>query len=131
MNRDQHLDMVISHSSNQLSVLLNNGNGTFTPAPASPYSLEMPAFAVVVADVNRDQQVDLVAATVNSRSSPFESGVTVLLGDGGGYVPAPGSPFQAGAGAYNLTVGDVNKDGWLDIAASSFEGDGVTVLLGQ
>jgi hypothetical protein len=131
MNRDQHLDMVISHSSNQLSVLLNNGNGTFTPAPASPYSLEMPAFAVVVADVNRDQQVDLVAATVNSRSSPFESGVTVLLGDGGGHVPAPGSPFQAGAGAYNLTVGDVNKDGRLDIAASSLEGDGVTVLLGQ
>ncbi|HXV43200.1 MAG TPA: VCBS repeat-containing protein [Anaerolineae bacterium] len=131
MNRDQHLDLVISHSSSQISVLLNNGNGTLTPAPASPYPLERQAFAVVVADVNRDQQVDLVAATVNSHSSPFESGITVLLGDGGGYVPAPGSPFRAGAGAYNLTVGDVNRDGRLDIAAPSFEGDAVTVLLGQ
>jgi hypothetical protein len=131
MNRDQHLDLVISHSSNQLSVLLNNGNGTFTPAPASPYSLERQAFAVVVADVNRDQQVDLVAATVNNQSPPFESEITVLLGDGDGYVPASGSPFPAGPGAYNLTVGDVNQDGRLDIAASSFEGDAVTVLLGQ
>jgi hypothetical protein len=131
MNRDQHLDVVISHSSSQISVLLNNGNGTFAPAPASPYLLERHAFAVMVADVNRDQQVDLVAATVNNQLPPFESGVTVLLGAGDGYMPASGSPFQAGAGAYNLTVGDVNQDGRLDIAASSFEGDAVTVLLGQ
>jgi hypothetical protein len=131
LNRDQHLDVVISHSSSQLSVLLNNGNGTFAAAPGSPYSVETPAFAVVAADVNRDQQVDLVAATVNSRLPPFESGVAVLLGDGRGYISAPGSPFRAGPGAYNLTLGDVNQDSRLDIAASSFEGSAVTVLLGQ
>lgn len=131
MNRDQYPDIVISHSSSQLSVLLNNGNGTFAAAPGSPYLLETPTFAVVVADANRDQQVDLVAATVNSQSPPFESGIMVLLGDGRGYVPAPGSSFQAEPGAYNLTVEDVNQDGQLDIAASSFEGNAVTVLLGQ
>jgi hypothetical protein len=67
--------------------------------------------------------MDLVAATVDS--------VTVLLGDGRGYAPAPGSPFSAGPGAYNLGVGDVNHDGKLDVAASSFEGDAVTLLLGR
>ncbi|MCL5998039.1 MAG: VCBS repeat-containing protein [Chloroflexi bacterium] len=131
MNSDQHLDVVISHSSNRLSVLLNDGNGAFTPAPASPYILGAPAFAVVVADVNRDKKADLLAATVNNQLPPFDSSVTVLLGDGRAFVPAPGSPFRAGPGAYNLAVGDVNKDGKLDVAASSFEGNAVTVLLGR
>jgi hypothetical protein len=131
MNGDDHLDLVLSHSSNHLSILLNNGSGAFAPAPASPYILETQAFAVVAADVNQDKQVDLVAATVNSRSSPFHSTITVLLADDHGYIPAPGSPFPAEPGAYNLTMGDVNKDGKLDIAASSFEGNAVTLLLGR
>ena len=92
----------------------------------------MAAFAVVAADVNRDKKADLLVATVNSGARPFESRIAVLLGDGvGGFVAAPGSPFRAGAGAYNLTVGDVNEDGKVDVAASSFEGDSVTVLLGR
>jgi len=123
VNGDQHLDIVLSHSSNHLSVLLNRGNGMFTHAPASPYNIGAEAFAVVVADVNQDKKNDLVAATVNS--------VTVLLGDSRRFVPAPGSPFGAGPGAYNVTVGDLNEDGKLDVAASSFEGNAVTVLLGR
>ena len=81
------------------------------------------AFAVVVADVNQDKRNDLVAATVDS--------VTVLLGDSRGFVPAQGSPFSAGPGAYNVTVGDLNEEGKPDVAASSFEGKAVTVLLGR
>jgi hypothetical protein len=90
----------------------------------------MPAFAVVVADVNRDNRADLLAATV-SVTAPFESRIVVLLGDRHAFVPAPGSPFRAGPGAYKLTVGDVNEDGKLDVAASSFEGNSVTLLLGR
>jgi hypothetical protein len=121
VNGDRYLDIVLSHSSSHLSVLLNRGNGMFSPAPGSPYTIGTEAFGVVVADVNQDKKNDLVAATVNS--------VTVLLGDRGGFVPAPGSPFDAGPGAYNVTVGDLNEDGKLDVAASSFEGKAVTVLL--
>ena len=47
------------------------------------------------------------------------------------FSPAPGSPFRAGPGAYHLVIGDLNKDGKPDVAASSFEGDSVTVLLGR
>jgi hypothetical protein len=121
VNNDQRLDIVISHGSNQLSVMLNGGAGKF--APAAPYDLVAEAFAVAVADVNRDKRNDIIAATVDS--------VTVLLGGGNGFNPAPGSPFRAGPGAYNLTIGDVNGDGRLDVVASSFEGDAVTVLLGR
>lgn len=82
INNDEHLDVVLNHSSKHLSVLLNHRNGTFAPASTSPYPLAAQAFAVVVRDINQDQQVDLIAATVNSQEPPFESDVTVLLGKG-------------------------------------------------
>ena len=121
VNGDGRPDLVLSHGSNQLSVLLNQGGGKF--APGSTYDLGTAAWAVAVADVNRDNSNDLVVATVGS--------VTVLLNGKSGFAPAPGSPFRAGPGAYYLALGDVNKDGKLDIAASSFEGNAVTVLLGR
>ncbi len=132
VNGDQHLDILLSHADrNHLSILLNDGHGLFKTAAGSPLDVGMEAFAVVVADVNRDKKADLVAALVNSRAAPFDSKIAVLLGDGVRFVPAPGSPFHAGRGAYNLAVGDVNEDGRVDVAASSFEGDAVTLLLGQ
>jgi len=133
VNGDQRHDVLLSHDDrNHLSVLLNDGHGLFKAAPGSPLDVGMAAFAVVGADVNRDKKADLLVATVNSRARPFESRIAVLLGDGvGGFVAAPGSPFRAGAGAYNLTVGDVNEDGKADVVASSFEGDSVTALLGR
>jgi hypothetical protein len=123
VNGDRQPDIVISHGSNQMSVLLNNGAGSFSAAPNSPYDLGAPAFGLVVADVNGDKKNDVVAATVDS--------VTVLLADQRGFVPAQGSPFRSGPGTYHLTVGDINKDGKLDVAANSFEGNAVTVLLGR
>ena len=123
VNGDKYPDIVLSHSSSHLGVMLNSGKGTFSAAPNSPFNIGREAFAVVVADVNGDKKNDLVAATVNS--------VTILVNDRGGFVPAPGSPFRAGPGAYNVTVGDLNEDGKPDVAASSFEGDGVTLLLGR
>jgi hypothetical protein len=121
MNNDRRPDLVLSHNTNQMSVLLNQGGGRFTPG--STYDLETDAFAVAVADINRDNRNDLVVATVNS--------VTVLLNGKSGFEPAPGSPFRAGPGAYHIGTGDVNRDGRPDVVASSFEGKAVTVLLGQ
>jgi hypothetical protein len=123
MNGDRRPDIVISHFSNQLSILFNGGNGAFATAPNSPYDFRTDAFAVVVGDFNRDGRNDVIAATVDS--------VTVLVGDRTGFVPAPGSPFRSGPGTYHLAAGDVNKDGKIDVAASSFEGNAVTVLLGR
>jgi len=58
--------------------------------------------------------------------------VTVLLSDGRGrFIQAAGSPFRAGPGAYRVSVPDINGDGKLDLAAPSFDGSTVTVLLGR
>src|SRR5262249_30565482 len=87
------------------------------------------AFGVVVTDVNRDRRPDIVAATVNSRARPYESRLTVLLGDR--FDVASGSPFPVGPGAYQLAVGDVDEDGKPDVVTSSFEGDSIAVVLGR
>ncbi|HWQ35497.1 MAG TPA: VCBS repeat-containing protein [Blastocatellia bacterium] len=125
LNGDGRPDIVLTcggnTGSNQISILLNQGGGRF--ALAAPVDLGRVAYAVIVADANRDRQNDLIVATVDS--------VTVLLNRKNGFAPAPGSPYRAGPGAYHLATGDVNGDGRIDIAASSFEGRTVTVLLGQ
>ena len=125
VNNDQRLDIVLifggNEGSNQADVLLNQGGGKFARGPSC--DLGTPAWCVVVADVNQDQRNDLIVATVDS--------VTVLLNGKSGFAPAPGSPFHAGPGAYYLAVGDINKDGKPDVAASSFGGKAVTVLLGR
>ena len=132
VNRDSRVDVVIAHSETAiLTVLLNGGGRLFTPAAGSPYTVAAEAFEVEVADVNRDGMEDLVAATVDSRSRPYSASITLLLGSKSGFIAAPGSPFRVGHGAYNLVVGDVNSDGKVDAAASSFEGDPVTLLLGR
>ncbi|HEU4395289.1 MAG TPA: VCBS repeat-containing protein, partial [Planctomycetota bacterium] len=128
---DGDLDVVLSHGGRSaLSVLLHRGGGVFEPATGSPYDPGAPAFATVVSDVDGDGRADLVVATVFGHA-PFASRVAVLLGDGRGFAPAPGSPFIAGPGAYRVAVGDVDGDGRADLAASCFEGDGVTLLLGR
>ena len=132
LNRDTRVDVVVAHGETAiLTVLLNGGGRAFTPAAGSPYTIAAEAFEVEVADVNRDRRPDLVSVTVESRSHPYNAGVTLLLGSDSGFIAAPGSPLRAGHGAYNLALGDVNSDGRVDAAASSFEGDPVTLLLGR
>jgi hypothetical protein len=132
LNGDQRPDLVLKHDvRRQLTILLNDAQGGFAPATGSPVALAMGAFSLIALDVNGDKHTDLVAATVNNQSEPFESKIVVLLGDGRGFAVAPGAPFAAGPGAYKVTAGDVNADGKPDLVASSFESDAVTLLLGR
>jgi FG-GAP-like repeat/FG-GAP repeat len=124
VNRDGKLDLVATHAErNELTVLLGDGKGGFAEATGSPFDLGHAAWRFALADVNRDGNLDVVAAG---------GGVRVLLGDGrGGFEPAPGSPFPTRKGTWQLVVGDLNGDGKLDLVASNLESDSVTVLLGQ
>lgn len=127
LNGDGRPDVVFSHG-REVGVLINQGDARFAPAgPRSDVGLQ--AWQIVVAEVSGDSQADLVIATVDSRQAPYAGKVVVLLGDGRGFKPAPGSPYAVGPGAYTLAVGDVNEDGRPDIVAASFEGDTVSLLL--
>jgi hypothetical protein len=47
------------------------------------------------------------------------------------FIPAPGSPFAVGNRPWGMAVGDVNKDGKLDIVTANKDDDNATVLLGN
>jgi hypothetical protein len=129
-NGDGKLDVAVtSHDSNDVIVLLGQGDGRFQSAPGSPFALVRSVqphnHGLATGDVNGDGKLDLVT------SNHMAGSVSVLLGDGkGSFEPMPGSPFSVGRGPYPLALGDINGDGWLDIATPNVAANNVTILLG-
>ena len=123
LNGDSKPDIVATHHDvNQLTVMLGDGRGGFGESPASPFDFGHRAYHAVVADVNRDGKVDVIAAGGDS--------VRVMLGDGrGGFATAPTT--QTGRGAWRLDGADLNADGKMDLATSNSESGTVSVLLGR
>ena len=82
-------DLVVANStSNNVTVLLGNGDGTFTEAPGSPYVVGTDPSAVVVADFDGDGNPDFAVANKGDNT------ISVFKGDGkGGFTQFPTSPF--------------------------------------
>ncbi|GHO48554.1 FG-GAP repeat domain-containing protein [Ktedonospora formicarum] len=132
-NNDGKLDIVTAnYGGNTVTILLNNGDGTFTAAPGSPPGVGQGPYALAVGDFNNDGNLDIVTANYDDNT------VTVLLGNGDGtFAAAPGSPPSVGTNPTSVAVGDFNNDGNLDIVTVNYGdysngADGtITVLLGN
>jgi Flp pilus assembly secretin CpaC len=83
------VDLVIANStSNNVTVLLGNGDGTFTEAAGSPYPVGTDPSAIVVADFNGDGNPDFAVTNKGDNT------VSVFKGDGkGGFTQFSTSPF--------------------------------------
>ncbi len=127
LNADGKPDLTTANeSSANVTVLLGDGSGGFTPAPGSPFASGAVPGSVAIGDLNADGKPDLTTANT------FANKVAVLLGDGsGGFTPAPGSPFATGDGPTSVAIGDLNGDGKPDLTTSNRSSDDVTVLLGD
>jgi hypothetical protein len=123
-NDDGKLDIATGNrDSNDVSVLLGDGSGKFTPAPGSPAPVGSDPYSVAVGNFNGDGRLDI--ATANSSGS-----VSLLLGNGsGGFTVVP--PLANGVGSYptSVAVGDFNGDGKPDLAITNLQSATVTVLL--
>src|SRR5208337_2304243 len=132
-NGDGKLDLVVVNSdSNDVSVLLGNGDGTFQTALYSSF-VEVNPGMVAVGDFDGDGKLDLVV--VNSKAGSGGSGVasnnvSVLLGNGDGTFQTA-LDFDAGVGPISVAVGDFNADGRLDLVVANAAAGNVGVLLGN
>src|SRR6266446_3050476 len=105
-NGDGKLDLAVANfDSNDISVLLGNGDGSFQAALT--FAAGSSPVSVAVGDFNGDGKLDLAVA--NSGSS-YPS---VLLGNGDGTFQAALS-FAGRSGTSSVAVGDFNGDGKLD-----------------
>ncbi len=125
VNRDGRPDIVTPNvGSNDVTVLLGDGRGGFTPAPKSPYAVATRPYYVAVGDVNGDAILDLITTHDDI------SLMTTLLGDGrGGFAPAPRSPFDLGSRAFRLVAADINRDARTNLVVGTEGSDSVSVLL--
>jgi hypothetical protein len=123
LNGDGIADLAVTNFlSNDVSVLLGNGDGTFQAAVnyvVGPSAA--PPLCLAVADFNRDGLPDLAVA--------FAGGVRLLLGNGDGTFQTTPLSYVAGSYFSAVAVGDFNRDGFPDLAVTNPDANNVAILL--
>ncbi len=127
LNGDGSPDLVLTnYEDNTVSVLRNNGDGTFMPRAS--YATGVGPWAVAIADYNLDTYRDL--AVVNSVAGT----VSILLGSAAGTF-GPKTDFATGGGAsgnpWSIEAGETNSDGKIDLAIVNSNAGQLAILRGN
>ncbi len=146
-------ELLLQHGNGTLSVLVSNGDGTFHSAPdivlgSSPPPGTTAALSsitsVAAGDFNGDGKADFVVTTLGGNLQPnpellpdprlgFDKHVKVVLNDG--TPQGTVTVLDAGLDPSNVTTGDFNGDGKLDIAVhthvSALDQGSIDVFLGN
>jgi hypothetical protein len=125
LNGDGKLDLAVTSwgensSHGAVSVLLNEGNGTF--GSPTNYALSWPQpGSVAIGDLDGDGSPDLALGSL---------GVDIFLNQGAGTFAAP---LTAGSAveSQSVALADFDRDGLLDVAAADRYDDWVSVFLNQ
>jgi len=123
LDLDGDIDLVMTDgwgSGNNVKVMLNNGNGSFS----GPYTYSAGAAAngVIVKDIDNDGDMDIVVANSSNDN------ISVLLNRGDGTFPHLAN-YTVGDNPTSLYGNDFNGDGYIDIATANYSGDNITVII--
>ncbi len=122
LNGDGHLDLVVvNYKTNNVSVLLGNGDGTFKGH--KEYATGNGPMGVAIGDLNGDGKLDLVVANSTDNT------VSVLLGNGDGTFQTA-VPYTTANTPTCVAVGNFTSSDTLDVAVAT-SGKLVSVLLGN
>ena len=116
-DHDGDYDLAVPNSQGGISVLLNEGDGTFGKA-GGPRGGDMRAISA--ADFNGDGDLDLAAAVL-SGSNDLPGFVGVFVNEGAGTF-SPAGLFEVGRNPRSLTATGVDRDG--NLVPLDLDGDG-------
>jgi hypothetical protein len=123
-----HLDLIVVNrpttGAGSVSILLGNGDGTFQREQRYAVG-DLPGYVAIGAFFGAGH-LDLAVANFDS------SDISLLRGNGDGTLqPEVRVALPAGSNPSNLTVGDFNGDGRIDLATADTGANNVAVLLGN
>ena len=126
-NADGKADLAVANAKDgTVTILLGNGDGTFTPASGSPITVGAGPDALAVGDFNVNDIPDLVVA--NGKAGT----VTVLIGKGDGTLKATAaSPITVGTNPDAVAVGDFNGNGEPGIVVANGGSNNIMYLQGN
>ncbi len=122
-NGDNKLDLaVVNSTSNTISILLGNGDGTYQAR--KDYVTGTTPQGIAIADYSGDGVLD-IAVTDSASDS-----VSILLGNGDGTFQTK-VDYATGNKPIGIAVGDFNGDGNPDLVVTNAKDDSVGILLGN
>lgn len=126
LNADGHVDLVAEGYMEPPRAWLNDGRGAFTPdafLPAPSWSQ-----SIDLADMNRDGSLDLLVSTYSFSDEAGTLEIFLRRPDGtwaaAGRTPLP-------SWTLSVTVGDLNRDGRLDVVTTYYQPARLDVFLGD
>jgi FG-GAP-like repeat len=131
-NRDGILDMAVSSlADNVVTILLGNGDGTFTSGTPATTAMGSISEGLTAGDFNGDGKIDLAVSNANGAGTENSNVINILLGNGDGTFTLSSQSPATGRNPYGATVADFNGDGNLDLAVPNELDGTVTLLLGN
>lgn len=133
LNGDGKPDIVTANpnfgdSPGTISVLINNGDGTFRPKVDYPSGGGPDPLSVAIGDLNGDRRADLAVANDSVPGKPGT--VSVFIGRGDGTLQSP-RLYRTGSRPTAVAIGDLDGNGKPDLATANVFGNSVSVLLNQ
>jgi hypothetical protein len=117
LNGDGNLDLAVANgTSNYVSILLGNGDGTFT-LKSTPGTGSNPSW-IAVGDFKNSGILDLAVADTGTASSRGTD-ITVMLGKGDGTFPTINTYSSGGLSPTSVAAGQFDSTGYLNLAVAN------------